>query len=127
MDQLSAPAVAFLEAWQRAVGAASQSGWLSMEALPLVALAGVTAQAACLLAVCRRRWREPWWRVGAAFVALLLVIKAEIWLGAYLRVLLPLTFAFNLLLPPGRMFWPLFVAGNAGLSTSLLLLGDPLG
>ena len=28
------------------------------------------------------------------------------------RVLLPMTFAFNVLLPRNRWFWPLFVVGN---------------
>ena len=48
-----------------------------------------------------------------------MLVKGEIWLGAYLRVLLPLTLAFNLLLPRNQWFWPAFVLGNLGLSGSL--------
>ena len=95
--------------------------------LALAALAGITLQAAYLCAVGLTRWRSPWWRLGIAFVALLLVVKAEIWLGAYHRVLLPLTFSFNLLLPGGRAFWPVFLAGNLGLATSLFLLAASFG
>jgi hypothetical protein len=122
IDQLSAPWVAYAQAWRNAVSLAADGGWLSAGLLPLLALTGVTFQAGWLLAMAFRRWRDPWLRVGVAFVALLLVVKGEIWLGAYLRVLLPLTLAFNLLLPRGRLFWPVFAAGNLGLVSSAYLL-----
>jgi hypothetical protein len=124
LDQLSAPAVAFVDAWRRMLTLAGRSHWWSADGLALLAIAGVTVQAIYLLRVVE--WRRPWWRVGVAFIGLLLVIKGEIWLGAYLRVLLPLTLAFNLLLPRGRAFWPWFVAGNLGLGLSIRILIGPL-
>ena len=124
IDQLSTPFVAWLGAWSRSIEAAAASGWLSVEGLALLALAGVTVQA--LYLVGGMAWRAPWWRVGVAFVILMLVIRPEIWLGAYLRVLLPLMLAFNLSLPRSRWFWPVFAAGNAGLAWSLYLLASPL-
>jgi hypothetical protein len=119
-DQLSAPFVAFGDAWRRMWHAAGVTGWASVDGITFLALAGVSAQAVYLLV--RPRWREPWWRVGIAFVGLMLVVKAEIWLGAYLRVLLPLSFAFNLSLPRGPRFWPVFVLGNLGLVSSVYTL-----
>lgn len=57
---------------------------------------------------------NPWWRVGVAFSLLLIVLGPWVWSGywAACRAVLPLTFAFNLLLPTGRAFWPLWTLGN---------------
>ena len=66
-----------------------------------------------LLAVCSRN--RPWWRVGIASCALMACLGPAQWEGhvmAATRVLLPMTFAFNVLLPRNRWFWPLFVVGN---------------
>jgi hypothetical protein len=105
------------------VYSACHSGWISIDGLWLLALVGVTAQAVFLLLV--RRWREPWWRVGIAFVGLMLVMKAETWAEAYLRVLLPLSFSFNLSLARDRWFWPVFVLGNLGLGLSAARIAAP--
>ena len=46
----------------------------------------------------------------------------NVWAGypsAATRVLLPMTFAFNLLLPKGRWFWSLVVVGNLNIVTAL--------
>jgi hypothetical protein len=122
-DQVSRPIVAYLEQWRSAVYSACHSGWISIDGLWLLALVGVTAQAVFLLLV--RRWREPWWRVGIAFVGLMLVMKAETWAEAYLRVLLPLSFSFNLSLARDRWFWPVFVLGNLGLGLSAARIAAP--
>jgi hypothetical protein len=116
LDQLSMPFVAYADAWDRLFRVARRSGFVSLRALPWLAFVGVSAQAIYVFAI--HRWRSAWWRTGVAFIGLMFVIKAEIWLGAYLRVLLPLTLAFNLSLPRGRSFWPVFVLGNLGLATS---------
>ncbi len=121
LDQLVAPVVSYLQEWPRLIGGVVQHGWAAPDTLRLLALAGITAQAAYLLSL--GRWRSPWWRVGVAFVALMLLISPEIWLGAYLRVLLPLTLAFNLLLPRGRWFWAIFVIGNMGVVESVFRIG----
>lgn len=64
-------------------------------------------------------WRAPmprsaWWRIGAAYSILFVVLSAWVWSGywAVCRALLPMTVAFNLLLPARRHFWPLWVLGN---------------
>jgi len=78
----------------------------------LLAIGGLLTQAITL-------WRAPdlqsaWWRVGAAYSSLLPFIGVVIWSGywAVCRYELPMTIAFNLLLPRGRSFWPLWIVGN---------------
>lgn len=63
----------------------------------------------------RWRWRERVWRLGIVFALLGLVLGPAVWEGypqAAIRVLLPLTLAFNLALPRGRSWLPLLLAGN---------------
>lgn len=63
----------------------------------------------------RPRWREAWWRVGAAFALLMMVLGESVWEGypsAAARVLLPMLVAFNILLPRGRRWWIVLVLGN---------------
>jgi hypothetical protein len=124
LDQLAAPVVSYANAWHRVFHAADRAGWLSVDSLPLLAVAGITAQGVHLLTI--RTGRGAWWRAGLAFLGLMLLIRGEIWLGAYARVLLPLTLAFNLSVPRGRQFWTIFTLGNLGLATSLSLLTAPL-
>ncbi|MBI2515760.1 MAG: hypothetical protein HYV95_02485 [Opitutae bacterium] len=77
-----------------------------------LAITGLALQAATLW-----RHRQPasaWWRIGAAYSLLLLFLGPWVWSGywAACRAVLPLTIAFNLLLPAGRAFWPLWILGN---------------
>lgn len=60
------------------------------------------------------RFSSPWWRIGAAYSLLLVFLSSWVWLGywAVNRAVLPMTIAFNLLLPATRSFWPLWIAGN---------------
>jgi hypothetical protein len=67
------------------------------------------------------KWQDPYWRLGAGFAVLLFLLGHAVLEDpyAYCRVLLPLTFAFNLLIHKfenGRFYGIWFVAGNAGLS-----------
>lgn len=77
-----------------------------------IAITGFLIQAAQLWL--RRDVESPWWRVGAAYALLLPFLGLWVWSGywAACRALLPLTVAFNLLLPANRAFWPLWTAGN---------------
>jgi hypothetical protein len=45
--------------------------------------------------------------------------------GAVPRVLLPMTFAFNAVLPKNRWFWPLFVLGNLTVLPALHAIQAP--
>ncbi len=81
-------------------------------AFGLLAIIGFLIQTATL-------WRKPqfqssWWRIGAAYSMLLPFLGTWVWSGYWsaCRTMLPLTVAFNLLLPGNRNFWPLWIAGN---------------
>ena len=52
--------------------------------------------------------------VGAAYSVLLLFLSHWVWSGywAACRAVLPMTVAFNLLLPANSRFWPLWILGN---------------
>jgi hypothetical protein len=89
-----------------------QGNFDSRYAFCLIAIAGLFIQAIVL-------WRtpnpqSPWWRVGAAYSFLLPILGLWVWSGywAACRAVLPMTIAFNLLLPANRSFWPLWIAGN---------------
>ena len=58
--------------------------------------------------------QSPWWRIGVVYSVLLFFLSSWVWSGywAACRAVLPLTIAFNLLLPANRWFWPLWIAGN---------------
>jgi len=78
----------------------------------LLAIIGLLTQTVVL-------WRtpklqSPWWRVGVAYSLLLPFLSLWVWMGYWgaCRAVLPLTIAFNLLLPANRAFWPLWTIGN---------------
>ncbi|MBI2813522.1 MAG: hypothetical protein HYX71_04505 [Opitutae bacterium] len=79
----------------------------------LLAHAGLTVQAVFLLA--RPQPADRWWRLGAVYAGLLLVLGPAVWEGhpgAATRVLLPLALAFNVLAARGRVGAAWLVAGN---------------
>jgi hypothetical protein len=65
--------------------------------------------------VARPRPRELWWRIGAGFVVLWAILSGAVWQAwpsAAPRALLPMTLAFNRLVPRGRFGLALLIAGN---------------
>jgi hypothetical protein len=81
----------------------------------IFAVLGIVGSALQLTVLLRRRTlAAPWWRIGVAYGVLLLFLGPWVWSGywAACRAALPLTIAFNLLLPAGRSFWPLLILGN---------------
>jgi hypothetical protein len=76
----------------------------------------------------RPRWSEAWWRVGAATAALMVVLGDAVWEGypsAIARVALPMTLAFNVLVPRGRGWWVVLLLGNLSVVASPKLLLPP--
>jgi hypothetical protein len=71
-----------------------------------------------LYVAAHRPYDQPWWRIGAGYAVLMLVIDRVLWdpaTGAITRVMLPLTFGFNVLLireTRAAWFWTWFAAGN---------------
>ena len=69
----------------------------------------------------RPRWRDPWWRLGAAYAGLMLLLGPAVWEGrpgAAGRVLLPLLLAFNVSLPRRWGWLPVFLLGNLTVLTT---------
>jgi hypothetical protein len=88
----------------------------------LLAPLSLTLQAMYLLL--RPRLTDPIWAFGAGFASLLGLLGNSVWIEqfGYCRVLLPLTFAFNLLIHAterSERFWWWFVVGNLGLTSIL--------
>jgi hypothetical protein len=114
------PGTGLLEMW-RSVHA-GESGVISSGRLLMLSLA---VQAVYL--VVRREYKAPWWRVAAAYAALMLMLDVNVGphTGAITRVLLPLTAGFNVLLATEHhraRFWPWFACGNLHLVPALWML-----
>ena len=76
------------------------------------------------------RWRpaERWWRVGAAFALMMAFLSTPVWEGypgASTRVLLPMTLAFNILVPRGVRWLPVLLAGNLTVAASVFEFSPP--
>jgi hypothetical protein len=77
----------------------------------------------------RIRAKDPWWRVGASYAALSLFLVDGVWEAypsAATRVLLPMTLAFNVLVPRGGFRPVLLVLGNLGVFGSAHLVSITL-
>ena len=81
----------------------------------LLGTLALAIQAGCLF-----RYRQPataWWRVGVAYAGLMVFLGSWVWSGYWgaCRVVLPMTIAFNLLVPGSRAFWAWWICGNIAL------------
>lgn len=76
-------------------------------------LASLLIQAAYLFL--RPKPNRAWWRVGVTFAVLMLVLGDAVWEGveAAPRVLLPMTFAFNLLFSRKTVLLPILIFANS--------------
>jgi hypothetical protein len=86
---------------------------------------GLTVQAAYL--VLHRDRDDRWWRVGIAYVGLLLLLGTPVWEGhpgAATRVLLPMTIACNVLAARRRASWIWLICANLGILSGLLAWRD---
>ena len=115
-DQLKWPGTGLTFTWGRTIDGVLADGWLSPSGLQACILLSLAAQG--LYLVVRRRYADPWWRVGVAYLGLMLLLDqvlADPVTGAITRVLLPLTVAFNVQLARERRpsrFWPWLALGN---------------
>jgi len=78
-----------------------------------------------LYLVAKPRFSSTAWRLGVGFVILLAFLGASVWVEqlSYCRVLLPLTFAFNLLIHErefGYKYWAWYLLGNGGMGGMLI-------
>lgn len=112
-EQLAPPLTAFAGAWRFALTGIVTEGVPSPALHALFIAISLTVQAAFL--AWTHAWRQPWWRIAAAFAVLMIVVSPAVWVGypgAITRVVLPLTLGFNILLSRQRRFWPWWIAGN---------------
>ena len=76
----------------------------------------------------RPRPEDRWWRVGAAFALMAVFLSTPVWEGypgASTRVLLPMTLAFNILVPRGRKWLPVLLAGNLTVAAAVFEYSPP--
>lgn len=116
------------EVWEQVVDPNSwMQGIFGCGALwSLLMLVALTVQ--FLFLVLRPTPGKAWWRVGATFAVLMLVLGDAVWEGypgAASRVLLPMQLAFNVLVPPGRVWWLVLLLGNLTLISAPAALEPP--
>ncbi|HMD59867.1 MAG TPA: hypothetical protein VKG78_00455 [Opitutaceae bacterium] len=120
------PFAALAEKLQQSVSQLIAEGHTSLARFDLLVMAGLLAQ--FFFFAFRRRWREPWWRVGATYALLMVFLGGAVWENypsAAARVLLPMTLAFNILVPR-KGWWPvLLVIGNLGVLASADIFKPP--
>jgi len=119
--------VGYARRWGEIFDRSATSGWDQYSGGMLAIHVGLTIQ--WLFLVLRPRWSETWWRIGASFAVLFLFLGDAVWEGypgAAARVLLPITLAFNLLVPRGRRWLAVLVVGNIGVFFSPEVLQPPL-
>jgi len=114
------PFFGFLGRFKECLASLQSDPFGSIERYNLLVLVALLVQA--LFFVARPRWSDPWWRIGAMYTGLMIVIGDAVWEGfpmAAVRVLLPMQLAFNLLVPRGRKRWLLLLLlGNLTLFTT---------
>jgi hypothetical protein len=113
-DNFLPPFVGYGHKWSAVLGELRADGWNSHARWSLLLLISLTVQ--FLMIALRPQWTSLWWRIGAAYAFLMVFLGDGVWEGspgAVARVVLPMTLAFNVVVPRGR-WWVmvLLVAGN---------------
>jgi len=123
---MAIPFAGYLGKWREIYGVARTHGFDNIVEGDILVLIALTAQ--WLFIVLRPRWSELWWRIAAPYAVLAIFLGEAVWEGypgATARVLLPLTAAFNFLVPARRWWLLLFVAGNLSVLISYDTLPPP--
>ncbi len=124
-SNLTIPGAGLAEKWQAALAATQSLGDKPLAWTTALATLGLTIQAAYI--VIKLRLQDRWWRVGAAYVGLMLFLGTAVWEdypGAAMRVLVPLTLAFNVLAHRVRAPLAWLLLGNLGIFAGLLAWRD---
>jgi hypothetical protein len=120
------PAAGLIEKWRAAFAAfAHPPSDPTLAWTTLLATLGLSAQALFLLL--RPQSGEPWWRIGASNVAMMLFLGTAVWEGfpgAAQRVLLPMSLAFFVLACRRRAHLAWLLAGNLSVFAGLTYLRD---
>jgi hypothetical protein len=124
-SNLTIPGAGIVEKWREVVGATQTLSDKLLAWTTVLATLGLTVQAVFIVA--RPRLDDRWWRVGAAYVGLMLVLGRAVWEdfpGAAMRVLLPLTLVFNVIAHRVRAPIAWLVLGNLGVFAGLIAWRD---
>lgn len=116
------PVAGFLGKWMEVVRRIKTEPDHYLALTTLLAHLGLTLQVVYVLG--RAHWRDHWWRLGAVFAGLMLLLGTAVWEGhpgAALRVLLPLSLAFNLLAVRHRAAPLIMVLGNFSVLSGVLV------
>ena len=122
----AAPFEAYLGKWYETVQDLRANGWEFMPKWTLVMLVSLTVQ--FLVILLRPQWSSLWWRIGASYAVLLIFLGEAVWEGypgAAARVVVPLTLAFNVVVPRGRWWWPVLLLGNLSALSAVDQLRPP--
>ena len=125
--QITVPLAAYARKWSLLFEGIRAEGVVSTSGLTLSMVAALTVQA--IFVIWARMWSEPWWRVAAGYAVLMTLVDWAVWEGhpgAITRVVLPLTFGFNILLAKRqpRGFWLWFALGNLNLVPVIQMLTE---
>jgi hypothetical protein len=126
LGNFNLPFAGLIEKWRDAVHAVGADHDRALRWGTVACVFALTVQ--FLFLVLRWRPAEIWWRVGIAFAALMMFVSTPVWEGfpgAATRVLLPMTLAFNVLVPRGRRWLPVLVAGNLTVLAGVLEFNPP--
>jgi hypothetical protein len=126
------PFTAYGHLWQATLDSLS-----GRSLLPLINWAPPLANLTMLLAVTvqflylvlQPQWQKAWWRVGLSFALLMVFLGDAVWEGepsAAARVLLPMQFAFNVLVPARRWWLPVLLLGNLTMLIGPAMLEPPV-
>ena len=119
------PLAGYVEKWRLTFTDLRSTSETALMGTTILATVALTIQAAYIAA--HPRIRDRWWRLGAAFVVLFVVLGTAVWEGypgAATRVLLPMTLAFNVLAARNRSSLAWLLAGNLAVGSGLLALKD---
>ena len=127
--QITMPLSAYGRKWSLVVQGIRADGPFSLAGLTLATVVALTTQATFI--GWTRFWSEPWWRIAAGYAVLMASVDWAVWEGypgAITRVVLPLTFGFNILLAKRgpRGFWWWFALGNLNLLGSVHMLVEAM-
>ena len=126
LRNFAAPFEAYLGKWCEVVQDLRTNGWDLVPKWTLLMLISLTVQ--FLVILLRPQWSSRWWRIGAAYAVLMIFLGDAVWEGypgAAARVVIPLTLAFNVVVPRGRWWWPILLLGNLSALSAVDQLRPP--
>ena len=112
-NNFTLPLAGLVEKWRSVAAVMTENSGSAIGRAALWVTVALTVQ--FLFFTLRWRLTQMWWRVGATFAILMMFLSTPVWEGfpgAAARVLLPMTLAFNILVPRGARWLAVLVAGN---------------